>query len=203
VAAGPDDLAYVIYTSGSTGRPKGTLLTHRGLLHLCEAQRRVYDVGTGSRVLQFASAGFDASVYETVLALGNGAALVLAPQAALLPGRPSHGCCVTVASRTPSFPSAQRDTLRGTAGVASITVAGRRVRGPGRSLGARADVSQRLRTDGSDGVEHGCPLRAGGAPPIGRPVATRVYVLDSHLQPAPLACPVSCTWLVPRLRWAT
>ncbi|MQP66429.1 amino acid adenylation domain-containing protein [Niveispirillum sp. SYP-B3756] len=82
----PGDVAYIIHTSGSTGRPKGTLLTHGGLLALALEQRRLLGVQPGDRVLQMASAGFDASVWEFTMALGAGAELVLAPADALLPG---------------------------------------------------------------------------------------------------------------------
>lgn len=78
--AGPENLAYVIYTSGSTGKPKGTLLEHRGLCNLAEAQRKAFDVNGSCRILQFAPFSFDASVWEMIMAMGNGAALVLAPQ---------------------------------------------------------------------------------------------------------------------------
>lgn len=77
--AGPESLAYVIYTSGTTGRPKGVLIEHRGLLNLAYAQRDYFQTTPDSRVLQFSSPSFDASVWEMLFAFGAGATLVLAP----------------------------------------------------------------------------------------------------------------------------
>ncbi|GAA1999248.1 amino acid adenylation domain-containing protein [Catenulispora subtropica] len=81
----PDEasaLAYCIFTSGSTGGPKGALLTHAGLRTVIDAQREIIGPTEGDRVAQFASPGFDAFVFETVLALANGATLVVVPDAA-------------------------------------------------------------------------------------------------------------------------
>ncbi len=84
----PANLAYVIYTSGSTGRPKGVMTSRSAWAALAGFQQVACGLGAGDRVLQFAAASFDASVWEMSLALGTGAQLVLAPREALLPGDP-------------------------------------------------------------------------------------------------------------------
>ncbi|TCU64273.1 amino acid adenylation domain-containing protein [Bradyrhizobium sp. R2.2-H] len=71
-------LAYIIYTSGSTGRPKGVMVEHRGLVNLALAQRTLFEVNSHSRIVQFASFSFDASIWEIVMALCSGASLFLA-----------------------------------------------------------------------------------------------------------------------------
>ncbi len=82
--AGPENTVYVIYTSGSTGSPKGVAVSHRGLHNLAEAQMRGFGLTRESRVLQFASLSFDASISEIAMTLCAGAALHLAPREVLM-----------------------------------------------------------------------------------------------------------------------
>lgn len=77
---GNTDEAYVIYTSGTTGRPKGIPISHTSLAYLIEAERDLFKLTPNSRVLQFASIGFDASVTEIFTTLAAGSTLVVAPE---------------------------------------------------------------------------------------------------------------------------
>lgn len=73
-----DNLAYVIYTSGSTGKPKGVQIEHFQFMSMFQNVIGGYGVMETDRVLQFASHGFDASVFEIFQALLTGAVLVIA-----------------------------------------------------------------------------------------------------------------------------
>jgi amino acid adenylation domain-containing protein len=81
----PLNLAYVIYTSGSTGRPKGVMIEHRGLVNMTLAVDQILQIQPQSRLLQFASISFDASIWEIATALATGACLYLAKKETLLP----------------------------------------------------------------------------------------------------------------------
>ena len=67
------DIAYIIFTSGSTGKPKGTLVSHSAFVSGAAAHGPAMRMHSTSRVLQFASYTFDASIVEifTTLMLGG------------------------------------------------------------------------------------------------------------------------------------
>ncbi|MDD4111509.1 MAG: amino acid adenylation domain-containing protein [Herbinix sp.] len=80
----PDDLAYVIYTSGTTGKPKGVMAENRGLANLQAFFRQQLGVTNQDRILQFANVSFDASVWESFMAMLTGATLYIVDRDTIL-----------------------------------------------------------------------------------------------------------------------
>ncbi|WP_347814612.1 amino acid adenylation domain-containing protein [Streptomyces sp. Tu 3180] len=74
-----DRAAYVIYTSGSTGRPKGVVVTHDGVGSLVATATDRIGVDAASRVVQFASVGFDVTVWDLIMSLCVGGRIVVVP----------------------------------------------------------------------------------------------------------------------------
>ncbi|MGW7574627.1 amino acid adenylation domain-containing protein [Streptomyces sp. NPDC054765] len=83
----PAHPAYLVYTSGTSGRPKGVVVPHGGTASVLHSTVPAIRAGLGSRILQFASPGFDAGLYDFFEALTSGATLVVAPTDRLRPGR--------------------------------------------------------------------------------------------------------------------
>ncbi|MFD8387471.1 amino acid adenylation domain-containing protein, partial [Streptomyces sp. NPDC059679] len=187
--------AYVIYTSGSTGRPKGVAVTHAGLASLLSTHLGRLDVTPESRILQFASPSFDASVWELCMGVLSGATLVLADRHALAPGAPLERTIsdqrVTHVTLPPpvlatlsdgALPTVETLVVAGDASSPDLVAAwcdGRRMinaYGPTETT-VCATMSPPLTGDGR-------------VPSIGGPVTNaRVFVLDAGLRPVPPGVP--------------
>ncbi len=193
-AAHADHPAYVIYTSGSTGSPKGVQVAHRGLGNMVQSQIASFGVRPDSRVLQFASASFDASVSEIFMALVAGATLVIEAPNDELPGLALleliDRLAITTVTLPPSalaaMPVKELPTLE------TLIVAGEACSA---DLLARWAPGRRVfdaygPTEATVCATLG-PWNAGSQPPsIGRPIAnTQVYLLDSQMRPVPLGVP--------------
>ncbi|KAJ5965860.1 hypothetical protein N7481_012574 [Penicillium waksmanii] len=65
----PKTPAYATFTSGSTGKPKANIIEHQSFMSAQKAHHRMVNLAEGSRVLQFASHAFDASIVEILTTL--------------------------------------------------------------------------------------------------------------------------------------
>ncbi|MFF3346577.1 amino acid adenylation domain-containing protein [Streptomyces sp. NPDC002779] len=185
-AVDPRHPAYVIYTSGSTGKPKGVVVTHTGIASVATFQGEGAAMTSGSRVLQFASPSFDASVLETYGALLNGATLVVAPAAdpvsALL-----DGTSLTHVVVPPSVLAALPETdVR----VPTVQAAGEACP-PGlvaRWAPGRCMLNAYGPSEATVMATLSPPLVPTAAPPpIGHPTpGSRLYVLSGTLHPVPV-----------------
>jgi len=70
----------ILYTSGTTGKPKGCILENRNLSSFVSHCNYQVEVGPGSRWATYASYGFDASMFDMLASLCNGASLYIIPE---------------------------------------------------------------------------------------------------------------------------
>ena len=192
--------AYVIYTSGSTGQPKGVINEHAGVVNRLLWMQDAYGLTASDSVLQKTPFSFDVSVWEFFWPLFTGARLVMAR-----PGghkEPEYLCEVIEAEQitTLHFVPSMLDVFLAhgdvsqAAGLVRVMCSGEALPGslvrrfkqqlPGIGLynlygptEAAVDVTawNCARPEVPDNT------------PIGKPIAnTRMYLLDTQLQPVPL-----------------
>ncbi|NMO13600.1 amino acid adenylation domain-containing protein [Pyxidicoccus fallax] len=190
-----DNVAYIIYTSGSTGQPKGVMVTHRGVPNLVQAQGQAMELRPGTRVLQFASPGFDAAVSEVFVTLLSGATLCLASsREELLPGPGLVQWLQRQRIDVATLPPSALGVLpaEGLEGLRTLLSAGEAC--PPEVVARWAPGRRFLNAYGPTEATV-CATMApcvpeGRKPPIGTPLPNvRVYVLDAHLQPVPVGVP--------------
>ncbi|MFJ9743430.1 amino acid adenylation domain-containing protein, partial [Streptomyces sp. NPDC101166] len=196
----PEHPAYVIYTSGSTGRPKGVVVTHRGVVSLCEGHGRTVFGGAGGRlrVALTTSVSFDAS-WNQLAALFSGHELHVADAETWLDaGRLvawMRASRIDFTEITPSYLQVllEEGLLEGEYRPSRVGVGGEAVPG---------DLWQRLRAvEGVEGFNFYGPteatvdtaiarLSSSADVVVGTPVPNaRVFVLDETLRPVPVGVP--------------
>src|SRR5580700_7831623 len=185
----PLNAAYVIFTSGSTGIPKAVVVSHIGITSLAGAQIERLGITADSRVLQFSSSSFDASIMELLMAFPAGAALVV-PHAGLIAGEilvetltrhaVSHALIPpAVLAGMPAGRLEQFHTLIVGGDACPPDLVARWSEG-------RRMVNAYGPTETTICATMSMPLSGAADPPIGRPIwNTRAYVLDDGLQPVP------------------
>lgn len=202
-----DNLAYIIYTSGSTGRPKGAMLNHRGMLNHLYAKIRDLGICAEDAIAQTASHCFDISIWQFFSALLVGGTVHIFPdEVAHNPERLLEElttASITIVELVPSLIQAMLDSfLQRVSNLAHL----RWMVSTGEAL--PIDLCHRWfeaaptiplvnaygPTECSDDVTHMLIERStplfGASAPVGRAIAnTRIYLLDSHLQPVPVGIP--------------
>ncbi|WP_212004577.1 non-ribosomal peptide synthetase/type I polyketide synthase [Chitinophaga sp. HK235] len=179
-------LAYVIYTSGSTGKPKGVMIEHRGVVNLSFSQLDIFQMQTGTRVLQFASVGFDASCYEIFVTLLHGGTLVVPKKEELLSAELFSALVNKYQVEVVTLPPSYLHTVREVLGpVKTIVSAGealnredvKHITAKGiRLINAYGPTENTVCTTTTDN-----PVREDSTVTIGKPIANvQVYVLDAN-----------------------
>ncbi|HST60442.1 MAG TPA: amino acid adenylation domain-containing protein [Longimicrobium sp.] len=194
------NVAYVIYTSGSTGRPKGVQVTHANVASFFAGMdERVRGTIPGTW-LAVTRISFDIHVLELLWTLARGFRVVV--QAERDRARAGESIAeqirrhaVTHLQCTPSLASMliEESGIEALAGLDRILLGGEAL---------PSDLAARITAAVPGGLinmygptettvwstTHA--VDAGGAPPIGRPVAnTRVHVLDARLRAGPAIVP--------------
>ncbi|HLM55240.1 MAG TPA: amino acid adenylation domain-containing protein [Pyrinomonadaceae bacterium] len=196
---GGENAAYVIYTSGSTGRPKGVVVSHASLVNsvLAPYAERVEAVTSSLMLMSYA---FDGSMLSIFYALFQGGRLSLpregeqadpAQVARLIAEKGITYVCVVPSFYKLLLEQARAEQLRSlrVVHVAAEAVPPKLVEGHFRLI----PEAQLVNIYGPTEITVWCcsyEFRAGEAlppVPIGHPSrGMQAYVLDEHLQPAPV-----------------
>ncbi len=207
--AGGDDLAYVIYTSGSTGQPKGAMIANRSLASAHFAYERAYRLRELTAHAQMASFSFDVFTGDLIRSLLVGAKLVLCPietvvdpaalyELMLREGIDAGEFVPATASLLFEYAEREGKTLEHMRLVVVSSEAWRTEKyaffkglcGPQtRLINAYGLTEATIDSTWLEPTEE-TALVPGRFVPIGGPLDnTRVYVLDSALEPQPIGIP--------------
>ena len=188
-----DDLAYIIYTSGSLGKPKGVQVSHRSVVNCLHSISQRVGFTSQDVLLAVTTISFDIAGLELYLPLMVGGQVAVASREDAVDGerllKRLTEDSVTAMQATPSTWRLLLDA--GWLGAEKFKIL------CGGDVLSR-DLAEGLREHGRLWNLYGptettiwsaiCAVESGERSiPIGRPIAnTKIYLLDSHLQPVPI-----------------
>ncbi len=189
------DPAYIIYTSGSTGKPKGVVINQRAVLNLAQWFSHTHDLHNNRRVLQMTNYCFDVSVEEIIIPLLYGAAIFIPAdhirldKSQLLDFIRQHH--INIAEFVPGL---LHDYLLDSPFISCLkrVITGAERLDPVLKDAVIARGYSLFNSYGpTETTVNACgTLCIPGRDIIGKPIAnTRIYILDSHNQPAPVGVP--------------
>nr|ARU08073.1 MlcK [uncultured bacterium] len=185
----PKAPAYVIFTSGSTGRPKGVVVEHRAMGAYLARAREAYPWMAGSTWVHSPIA-FDLTVTGLFSPLVSGGCARLVnledelpeQQPTFVKGTPSHLGLLDV---LPGSASPSGALMLGGELLVGEVLQNWRDRNPGAVVYNVYGATEATVNSVENRIEPGAELPV-GAVPVGTPFRnTRIYVLDSGLQPVP------------------
>ncbi|HEY1167318.1 MAG TPA: amino acid adenylation domain-containing protein, partial [Chitinophaga sp.] len=199
------DLVYVIYTSGSTGQPKGVMIEHRSLVNRLVWMQQAYPLKGADVILQKTTYSFDVSVWELLWWSMYGASVhLLEPEGEKVPSKIVQSIAaagVTVMHFVPAMLSSFLSYLEEYPEEKKQLRSLKQVFTSGEALSKdhRDQLLEELPwvslmnlygpTEASiDVTYYDCAeQRNDHIIPIGKPISnTQMYVLDQHLQLAPI-----------------
>ena len=200
----PEHLAYVIYTSGSTGVPKGTLLTHKSLSNYLYWALNEYNPAQGVGVPVQSSIGFDATITSLYLPIISGTRAILIPEKqelnnlaeilrysnrlGLIKITPAHLEVLNQQLEKTEFAQSAYALIIGGEALTTSQI---------QPWLTHAPQVRLINEYGPTESVVGCCIYDAmgqtdlpGNVPIGRPIAnTKIYILDSNLNPTPKGIP--------------
>jgi amino acid adenylation domain-containing protein len=187
-----ENLAYTIFTSGSSGEPKGVMVPHRGLINLAGDVPPCYE--SSDIVAAHITYTFDFSLTELLLPLAAGATIALVPSRIALDGAAFANfldeTSVTLMLATPTTWRLVLDGgWAGAAGFKALVGGDAVPPALAAELAARVDRLWHAYGPTETTIFSTAYPVAGtgtGALPLGGPIAnTRLYLLNSRLEPVP------------------
>jgi amino acid adenylation domain-containing protein len=192
----PDHLAYIIYTSGSTGKPKGVQIPHRAVVNFLESMRRQPGLSEHDVLLSVTTLSFDIAALELFLPLTTGARIELASRELAADGTRllarMRDSGVTVMQATPATWRLLIEAgwqggqpLKALCGGEALPPElARQILQRGATLWNMYGPTETTIWSAVAEVTASQPIA------IGHPIAnTRIYLLNSRLQPVPVGVP--------------